>query len=131
MIINWLACVGGTGGPDDKNRVIAHKMMRDRGLKMAMSAQLRLRQTHSLALTPRLIQSIRLLQMTAVELDRFIDAELESNPLLERAQAELGPEGFFSASGVDEAGKSRQANENSVAVAEDGFDAHDYEGETL
>jgi len=55
---------------------------------MALSAQLRLRQIQSLALTPQLIQSIRLLQMTAGELEHFIDAELESNPLLERADTQ-------------------------------------------
>jgi RNA polymerase sigma-54 factor len=36
-------------------------------------------------MTPQLMQSIRLLQLTHVELDRFIDDEIERNPLLERA----------------------------------------------
>ena len=35
-------------------------------------------------MTPQLMQSIRLLQLTRQELDHFIDNELERNPLLER-----------------------------------------------
>lgn len=37
-------------------------------------------------MTPQLMQSIRLLQLTHVELDHFIDDEIERNPLLERAE---------------------------------------------
>ena len=62
---------------------------------MALSAKLQLRQAQSLAMTPQLMQSIRLLQLTHVELERFIDDEIEKNPLLERpepqADAESGP----------------------------------------
>jgi len=53
---------------------------------MALSAKLQLRQTQSLVMTPQLMQSIRLLQLTHVELERFIDEEIERNPLLERAE---------------------------------------------
>jgi len=52
---------------------------------MALAARLQLRQSQSLVMTPQLMQSIRLLQLTHVELDRFIDDEIERNPLLERA----------------------------------------------
>lgn len=51
---------------------------------MALSAKLQLRQTQSLVMTPQLMQSIRLLQLTHVELERFIEEEIEKNPLLER-----------------------------------------------
>lgn len=37
-------------------------------------------------MTPQLMQSIRLLQFTHVELERFIDDEIERNPLLDRAE---------------------------------------------
>ncbi|MFC5386175.1 RNA polymerase factor sigma-54 [Aquamicrobium segne] len=50
---------------------------------MALSAKLQLRQTQSLVLTPQLMQSIRLLQMTHAEIQGFIDDEIEKNPLLE------------------------------------------------
>lgn len=54
---------------------------------MALSPGLQLRQSQSLVMTPQLLQSIRLLQMTGVELERVIDAEMERNPLLERGDA--------------------------------------------
>jgi RNA polymerase sigma-54 factor len=54
---------------------------------MGLSAKLQLRQSQSLVMTPQLMQSIRLLQLTHVELDRFIDEEIEKNPLLERDEA--------------------------------------------
>ena len=37
-------------------------------------------------MTPLLMQSIRLLQLTHVELEQFIEQEIEKNPLLERAE---------------------------------------------
>ncbi|MER2536642.1 MAG: RNA polymerase factor sigma-54 [Rhizobiaceae bacterium] len=52
---------------------------------MALAAKLQLRQSQSLVMTPQLMQSIRLLQLSHVELERFIDEEIERNPLLERA----------------------------------------------
>ncbi len=51
---------------------------------MALAAKLQLRQAQSLVMTPQLMQSIRLLQFTHAELERFIDDEIERNPLLER-----------------------------------------------
>lgn len=55
---------------------------------MALATRLQLRQTQSLVMTPQLMQSIRLLQLTHVELERFIDEEIERNPFLERAEAQ-------------------------------------------
>lgn len=46
--------------------------------------QLILRQGQALVMTPQLQQSIKLLQLGAQDLQAFVDAELESNPLLER-----------------------------------------------
>jgi RNA polymerase sigma-54 factor len=57
---------------------------------MALSAKLQLRQSQSLVMTPQLMQSIRLLQLTHIELERFIDEEIERNPLLERPDGERG-----------------------------------------
>ncbi len=50
---------------------------------MAQSTKLQLRQTQGLALTPQLMQSIKLLQMSALELTSFVQDEIEKNPLLE------------------------------------------------
>jgi RNA polymerase sigma-54 factor len=51
---------------------------------MALSPRLEFRQAQSLTLTPQLMQSIRLLQLSHLELSQFVDAELLRNPLLER-----------------------------------------------
>ncbi|KQZ50598.1 RNA polymerase sigma-54 factor [Rhizobium sp. Root149] len=50
---------------------------------MALSTSLLLRQAQSLVMTPQLMQSIQLLQMTHLELNHFIAQEVEKNPLLE------------------------------------------------
>ncbi len=52
---------------------------------MALSAKLQVKQSQSLTMTPQLMQAIRLLQMSAVELDRFVEEELAENPLLASA----------------------------------------------
>ena len=55
---------------------------------MALSAKLQMRQSQALVMTPQLMQSIRLLQFTHAELERFIEDEVEKNPLLERPEPE-------------------------------------------
>lgn len=57
---------------------------------MALAASLFLRQSQSLVMTPQLMQSIQLLQMTHFELNQFIEQEVEKNPLLEIAASEDG-----------------------------------------
>ena len=60
---------------------------------MALSAKLNLRQSQSMVMTPQLLQSIRLLQFTQLELDRFVQEQIEINPLLERNRNdESGPD---------------------------------------
>lgn len=54
---------------------------------MALSPKLDFRQSQSLVMTPQLMQSIKLLQMTHIELEQFIDIEIEKNPLLDRIEA--------------------------------------------
>ncbi|MCW5720936.1 MAG: RNA polymerase factor sigma-54 [Devosia sp.] len=51
---------------------------------MALSPRLEFRQSQSLTLTPQLMQSIKLLQLSHLELSHFVDEELLRNPLLER-----------------------------------------------
>ena len=53
---------------------------------MALLAKLVLRQGQAMVLTPQLLQAIKLLQMPNQELTQFIENELASNPLLERAE---------------------------------------------
>ena len=83
---------------------------------MALAAKLQLRQSQSLVMTPQLMQSIRLLQLTHIELERFIDDEIERNPLLERAEPQ------------DDAA-SDQA-QKSEAAPERGAEGDWFEGET-
>jgi RNA polymerase sigma-54 factor len=55
---------------------------------MALNARLNLRQTQSLKMTPQLLQSIKLLQFTQLELEQFIESQIESNPLLKQTSRE-------------------------------------------
>ncbi len=57
---------------------------------MALTPRLEIRQTQSLSLTPQLMQSIKLLQLSHLDLNRFVEEELLANPLLERADPAAG-----------------------------------------
>jgi RNA polymerase sigma-54 factor len=52
---------------------------------MALSTRLMMRQGQALVMTPQLLQAIKLLQLSNLELSTFVEDELERNPLLERA----------------------------------------------
>ncbi|PHY19130.1 RNA polymerase factor sigma-54 [Caulobacter sp. BP25] len=58
---------------------------------MALSHRLELRQGQGLVITPQLQQAIKLLQLSNIELDAFVEAELERNPLLLRDEGEAQP----------------------------------------
>lgn len=51
---------------------------------MSLSPRLEFRQTQSLIMTPQLMQAIKLLQLSNLDLASYVEAELERNPLLER-----------------------------------------------
>jgi len=51
---------------------------------MALSQRLEIRQSHALVMTPQLMQAIKLLQLSNLDLAVYVDNELEKNPLLER-----------------------------------------------
>jgi len=53
---------------------------------MAMMPRMELRQGQSLVMTPQLLQAIKLLQLSHLELQGFVEGELERNPLLERGE---------------------------------------------
>lgn len=53
---------------------------------MALTTKLMMRQGQSLVMTPQLLQAIKLLQFSNLELANFVQEELERNPLLERAE---------------------------------------------
>ena len=51
---------------------------------MALTQKLQLRQSHALVMTPQLMQAIKLLQLSNLDLAAYVEGELERNPLLER-----------------------------------------------
>ncbi|MEW6453022.1 MAG: RNA polymerase factor sigma-54 [Pseudomonadota bacterium] len=51
---------------------------------MALSQRLEIRQSQSLVMTPQLMQAIKLLQLSNLDLVAYVEGELEKNPLLER-----------------------------------------------
>lgn len=54
---------------------------------MALAHRLQLRQGQSLVMTPQLQQAIKLLQLSNIELEEYVEAEIERNPLLQRGEA--------------------------------------------
>ncbi len=67
---------------------------------MALVTRLDFRQGQTLALTPQLQQAIKILQMSAPELDAFVDTEIEKNPLLCRQDEDGEPDFLQSAEPV-------------------------------
>src|SRR5258708_23264391 len=55
---------------------------------MALSQRLEIRQSHALVMTPQLMQAIKLLQLSNLDLATYVEGELERNPLLERIEGE-------------------------------------------
>ena len=51
---------------------------------MALTQRLEIRQSQALVMTPQLMQAIKLLQLSSLDLAAYVDVELERNPLLER-----------------------------------------------
>jgi RNA polymerase sigma-54 factor len=58
---------------------------------MALSQRLEFRQTQALVMTPQLMQAIKLLQLSSLDLAAYVEGELERNPLLERADDNEAP----------------------------------------
>jgi RNA polymerase sigma-54 factor len=59
---------------------------------MALTQRLQIRQSQALVMTPQLMQAIKLLQLSNLDLVTYVEAELERNPLLDRgAEEERGP----------------------------------------
>src|ERR1700710_2479817 len=84
---------------------------------MALTSKLVLRQSQSLVMTPQLLQAIKLLQFSNIELSAFVEEELERNPLLERA--EEPSDRLPSEPGLSEAPAEASSDHQST---EDGFD---------
>ena len=83
-----------------------------------MKPALQLRINQQLALTPQLQQAIRLLQLSSVELEIELREALESNPLLELAEAE-GDDGEPVVAANGEPGAEAPASGESAAAERD------------
>src|SRR6266852_5769340 len=84
---------------------------------MALTQRLEFRQSQSLVMTPQLMQAIKLLQLSNLDLSAFVEEELERNPLLERAND--GPEPPVAGEPTQERSEFRDADEASAASGED------------
>jgi RNA polymerase sigma-54 factor len=60
---------------------------------MALTTRLEFRQSQALVMTPQLMQAIKLLQLSNLDLMAYVEEELEKNPLLERVSDDDGPSG--------------------------------------
>ena len=58
---------------------------------MALTQKLQIRQSQALVMTPQLMQAIKLLQLSNLDLVAYVEAELERNPLLDRSAEDEGP----------------------------------------
>lgn len=105
-----------------------------------MKQSLQLRLSQHLALTPQLQQSIRLLQLSTLELQQEIEVALAENPLLERenewleSPLRVAADGTINYQGAADAPSERPTNHNAEtdqpATAQEGFDTpedHSYE----
>ncbi len=84
---------------------------------MALTQKLEMRQGQSLVMTPQLQQAIKLLQMSNYELQEFVEAELEKNPLLEKADQKDSDN--YTASPENEAGSHSETSELSLPAEGD------------
>jgi RNA polymerase sigma-54 factor len=77
---------------------------------MALTQRLLIRQSQALVMTPQLMQAIKLLQLSNLDLVEYVEAELERNPLLDRgAEDERAPSEPNGAPGPDNASVDREA----------------------
>jgi RNA polymerase sigma-54 factor len=101
---------------------------------MALTQRLQIRQSQALVMTPQLMQAIKLLQLSNLDLVAYVEAELERNPLLDRsaddehgpveaaADAPAGPAAEAEAWDANPAEPSRSAMEDALdARADDVF----------
>ncbi|MBI1359303.1 MAG: RNA polymerase factor sigma-54 [Alphaproteobacteria bacterium] len=89
---------------------------------MALAHRLQLRQGQSLVMTPQLQQAIKLLQLSNIELEEYVEAEIERNPLLQRGEKQDGPEAP-EAEKVSDKREEMRMDDAGQAAARDDLDA--------
>src|ERR1700686_3244593 len=86
---------------------------------MALTQRLQIRQSQALVMTPQLMQAIKLLQLSNLDLVAYVEAELERNPLLEpsNADGEAAPAEANSAAAPDQPAGGETWNDSEPASA--------------
>jgi RNA polymerase sigma-54 factor len=92
-------------------------------MELTQSASLRMEQRQ--LLTPRMIQSMEILQLPLMALEERIEQELQNNPVLEIKEREVEP--GHEPQEVLDARASRSEAERTLVVKEDGNGADDFE----
>jgi len=76
---------------------------------MAISAKLEIRQSQSLVMTPQLMQAIKLLQLSNLDLAAYVENELERNPFLDVAETDGGTSGGSAQDSTSDGSESPEA----------------------
>src|SRR5690349_12354650 len=87
---------------------------------MALSQRLEFRQSQALVMTPQLMQAIKLLQLSNLDLSAYVEGELERNPLLERGSEGPAEGNQREERAAETAGEAAEVNGS--AAIEDSFD---------
>src|SRR5258707_3112290 len=88
---------------------------------MALTQKLQRRQSHALVMTPQLMQAIKLLQLSNLDLVGYVESELERNPLLERTgESEVEGEPPPERDAAADSGPPADWTEGSFAAGGDG-----------
>ncbi|WP_301101607.1 RNA polymerase factor sigma-54 [Propionivibrio sp.] len=90
-----------------------------------MKPSLQLKLSQHLTLTPQLQQSIRLLQLSTLELEQELEKYLQENPLLERVEEEYAP----LAAGAGQAAESENAEKTESVAPPSSADDESWLGE--
>jgi RNA polymerase sigma-54 factor len=97
---------------------------------MALTQRLLIRQSQALVMTPQLMQAIKLLQLSNLDLVAYVEGELERNPLLDRSpddtepvrEPETAAAGNGHADGEEWSSSENGANDSSEHPAASGLD---------
>ena len=95
---------------------------------MALTQRLQIRQSQALVMTPQLMQAIKLLQLSNLDLVTYVEAELERNPLLDRgAEDEPAPAAAENGQAAETAGAGGESwngseSETPAGSGEERFD---------
>ncbi len=82
---------------------------------MALTPRLELKQGQSLVMTPQLQQAIKLLQLSNLELNAYVEQELERNPFLERGEGEYADGPAQNGEGANGEGANADAQDRDKA----------------